>query len=104
MVGANHFGPQNTKVAKAFANTPGPKLKGGAGGSAGNKNSEQAKLQRAASLLNQPSNKGNKNGTFGVSKRITDEKPMKKLASEEHQTNKSDKTRSSITTNGGKSR
>ena len=27
VVGANHFAPTNTKVAKAFANTPGPKLK-----------------------------------------------------------------------------
>lgn len=32
--GANHFAPTNTKVAKAFANTPGPKIKIN-GGSAG---------------------------------------------------------------------
>ena len=34
VVGANHFAPTNTKVAKAFANTPGPKIKLG-NGSAG---------------------------------------------------------------------
>ena len=39
VVGANHFAPTNTKVAKAFANTPGPKIKigGNGAGSAGNK-------------------------------------------------------------------
>ena len=34
VVGANHFAPTNTKVAKAFANTPGPRIK--LNGSAGN--------------------------------------------------------------------
>ena len=36
VVGANHFAPTNTKVAKAFANTPGPKIKlnGGSAGTA----------------------------------------------------------------------
>ena len=38
VVGANHFAPTNTKVAKAFANTPGPRIK--LNGSAGNSKAE----------------------------------------------------------------
>ena len=35
IVGANHFAPTNTKVAKNFENTPVPKVNGKAVGSAG---------------------------------------------------------------------
>lgn len=35
VVGANHFAPSNTKVAKVFANTPAPKVGGKSLGSAG---------------------------------------------------------------------
>ena len=68
VVGANHFAPTNTKVAKAFANTPGPKIK--LNGSAGNK-AEQEKLKKAASMLTAP-NKPQR-GTFGVTKRLLDD-------------------------------
>ena len=38
VVGANHFAPTNTKVAKAFANTPGPRIKlNGSAGTAASK-------------------------------------------------------------------
>ena len=48
--GANHFAPSNSKVAKAFANIPGPRIK--LNGSAGNVSKiEQAKLQKAAASL-----------------------------------------------------
>ena len=47
VVGANHFAPTNTKVAKVFANTPGPRIKGGqvqGAGSAGTQTKDQQKL------------------------------------------------------------
>ena len=70
-MGANHFAPTNTKVAKAFANTPGPRIK--LNGSAGNAASkaEQIKLQKAASLLTAPNKQ--KHGTFGVTKRLLED-------------------------------
>lgn len=52
VVGANHFAPTNTKVAKAFANTPGPRIK--LNGSAGQGKAEQEKLKKAASMLTGP--------------------------------------------------
>ena len=70
VVGANHFAPTNTKVAKAFANTPGPRIK--LNGSAGHSNkAEQEKLKKAASLLTAP--KKPAHGTFGVTKRLLDD-------------------------------
>lgn len=69
VVGANHFAPTNTKVAKAFANTPGPRIK--LNGSAGHGKAEQEKLKKAASMLTGPSKP--KHGTFGVTKRLMDE-------------------------------
>ena len=73
VVGANHFAPTNTKVAKAFANTPGPRIKLG-NGSAGTamQKAEQEKLKKAASLLSNGSSKPTR-GTFGISKRIMDD-------------------------------
>ena len=70
VVGANHFAPTNTKVAKAFANTPGPRIK--LNGSAGHgTKAEQEKLKKAASLLTAP--KKPAHGTFGVTKRLLDD-------------------------------
>ena len=69
VVGANHFAPTNTKVAKAFANTPGPRIK--LNGSAGQSKAEQDKLKKAASMLTGP-NKPQR-GTFGVTKRLLDD-------------------------------
>lgn len=70
VVGANHFAPTNTKVAKAFANTPGPRIK--LNGSAGHHSkAEQEKLKKAASLLTAPTKP--KHGTFGVTKRLLDD-------------------------------
>ena len=69
VVGANHFAPTNTKVAKAFANTPGPRIK--LNGSAGNGKAEQEKLKKAASMLTAP--KKPTHGTFGATKRLLDD-------------------------------
>ena len=69
VVGANHFAPTNTKVAKAFANTPGPRLK--LNGSAGQGKAEQDKLKKAASMLTAPSKP--QRGTFGGTKRLLDD-------------------------------
>lgn len=69
VVGANHFAPTNTKVAKAFANTPGPRIK--LNGSAGQSKAEQDKLKKAASMLTGPSKP--QRGTFGVTKRLLDD-------------------------------
>ena len=78
VVGANHFAPTNTKVAKAFANTPGPRIK--LNGSAGNvSKAEQQKLQKAASLLTAP--KKPAHGTFGVTKRLMDDNHTNTTAS-----------------------
>ena len=78
VVGANHFAPTNTKVAKAFANTPGPRIK--LNGSAGNASKvEQEKLKKAALLLTAP--KKPAHGTFGVTKRILDDNHTNTTAS-----------------------
>ena len=73
VVGANHFAPTNTKVAKAFANTPGPRIK--LNGSAGNSKAEQEKYKKAASMLNAQAAQGKQpqRGTFGGTKRILDD-------------------------------
>ena len=73
VVGANHFAPTNTKVAKAFANTPGPRIK--LNGSAGNSKAEQDKYKKAASMLNAQAAQGKQpqRGTFGGTKRILDD-------------------------------
>lgn len=71
IVGANHFAPTNTKVAKAFANTPGPRIK--LIGSAGQSKAEQEKLKKAASMLTAPQKPHR--GTFGVTKRLLDDTP-----------------------------
>ena len=70
VVGANHFAPTNTKVAKAFANTPGPRIKLNGSAGQGSK-AEQEKLKKAASLLTAPNQP--KKGTFGVTKRLLDD-------------------------------
>ena len=71
VVGANHFAPSNTKVAKVFANTPAPRVGGKTLGSAGTLSKvEQTKLAKASSILTGSSKP--KQGTFGVSKRIVD--------------------------------
>ena len=77
VVGANHFAPTNTKVAKAFANTPGPRIK--LNGSAGNNKAEQEKLKKAASMLTAPTKP--KHGTFGVTKRLLDDNVTNTTAS-----------------------
>ena len=70
VVGANHFAPTNTKVAKAFANTPGPRIK--LNGSAEHQTKvEQEKLKKAASMLTAPTKP--QKGTFGVTKRLLDD-------------------------------
>ena len=107
MVGANHFAPTNTKVAKAFANTPGPRIK--LNGSAGAGKAEAEKLKKAASMLTAP--KKPAHGTFGVTKRLLDDSPATNTtASSTAQTNadsvpKEKKNSASVRApNGGKSR
>ena len=103
VVGANHFAPTNTKVAKVFANTPGPRIKGGqvqGAGSAGTQTKDQQKLQRAASLLTSSTGKQPKHGTFGVSKRLADERVDKKKGhSEEPGSGKAEGKRNSTIMN-----
>ena len=81
VVGANHFAPTNTKVAKAFANTPGPRIK--LNGSAGHASKiEQEKLKKAASLLTAP--KKPAHGTFGVTKRLLDDQTNTTTSTKAH--------------------
>ena len=107
VVGANHFAPTNTKVAKAFANTPGPRIK--LNGSAGHGKAEQEKLKKAASMLTAP--KKPTHGTFGVTKRLLDDTNQtattasSKAPRNAESLNKDKKNSASIRgSNGGKSR